>query len=104
MKIITYDEWIKLSFEDRINFTGIVFDINGMKHYVKHGQRHREDGPALISLDGVELYYQNGKAHRIDGPAVIHPDGYVQYWINGEQISKEAQELYYVLYKLKGLL
>ena len=82
MKTITQgDFWELLSAKEQKNFTGIVDWGNGL-----------------------QLYYQNGKAHRIDGPAYIGPNGQVSYWIDGERVSKEAQELYYSLMKLKGLV
>jgi len=81
MKIIKGNEFDKLSLKKQNNFTGIV-----------------------IWGSGSQYYYQNGKLHRIDGPAYVSCSGYVQYWINGIQTSKEAQELYYNLHKLKGLI
>ena len=81
MKEITYEQWNKLSYEEANNFSGIV--------------RWRE---------GTQSYYQNGLYHRIDGPTYIGSNGQVSYWIDGERVSKEAQELYYFLMKLKGLI
>jgi len=38
-------------------------------------QRHRDDGPAIVSIFAGKHWYQHGKRHREDGPAVESPDG-----------------------------
>jgi len=81
MKEITEEEFMDLTLEENFNFTGIV-NWN----------------------DGAQIYYQNGKRHRMDGPAAVWSDGQVSYWINGKRVSREAQELYHSLMKLKGLV
>ena len=48
------------------------------------GERHREDGPALIFTDGTQWWYQNGLLHREDGPAQIWVDGVEHWYFNGE--------------------
>jgi len=78
MKEITNNEFWDLTDEERKKFTGIV-------NY------------------GSQSYYQNGKLHRIDGPAFEYPDGYIEYWIYGIRTTKEGQELYHSLMKLKRL-
>lgn len=67
--------------------------------YDEEGNRHREDGPAMIlyTPEGSlisEEFYVHGKAHREDGPAVIHygADGRVtkeDYMIDG-QLHREV--------------
>jgi len=81
MKKITGVDWLEFSFKEQKNFTGIVKWHSGRKEF-----------------------FTNGLFHRIDGPAVIRADRFVEYWINGKLVSREAQELYYSLLKLKGLL
>ena len=81
MKEITYEEFRGLSLEEQGNFTGII------KY---HG--------------GSRCYYYNDMWHRIDGPAIIEPDGDVEYWIHGTKTTKEGQELYHSLMRLKGLI
>jgi len=81
MREIRVYEFYELSDYERHNFTGITKnDIGSLR------------------------YYENGRLHRTDGPAIVYPDDYVEYWINGIQTSKEAQEFYYSLMKLKGLI
>ena len=104
MKEVTYKEYRELSCEEQDNFTGIINSKDGSQVYYQNGNLHREDGPAVEYSDGYVGYWINGKLHRIDGPAVIHSNGHIGYWINGERVSKEAQELYHSLMKLKGLI
>jgi len=53
--------------------------------YNDAGQRHREDGPALIMPDGSKAWYKNGEFHREDGPAVVWPhNGTVAWYWNGD--------------------
>jgi len=81
MKTITKQQYWDLPLIEMKNFTGIIkWDVNS------------------------QTYYQNSLYHRIDGPAVEHSDGQASYWINGIKTTKEGQELYYSLLKLKGLL
>jgi len=81
MKEITQKEWYKFLDEKRRELVGIV-----------------------KWNDGSQIYYQNGKWHRTDGPAIIRFDNSVEYWIHGTKTTKEGQELYYSMMKLKGLI
>jgi len=53
--------------------------------------------------NGDKFWYLNGNLHRVDGPAVERTNGVKEYWINWERVSKEAQEVLYAMYKLKGI-
>lgn len=103
MKEIKHVEWDKLSHEEQKTFTGIVFWATGSQSYYQNGKYHRENGPAYIGYSGFVEYLQDGKLHRIDGPAFEYPDGYIEYWIYGIRTTKEGQELYHSLMKLKRL-
>ena len=101
MKIIkTKNIWYEVSKD----FTGIVEYTSGDKRWYLNGKRHREDGPAVEFGNGDKSWYLNGRAHRIDGPAIEWINGYKEYWINGKNVTKEAQEVLYGLYKLKGIM
>ena len=64
--------------------TNPVVTKNGSKYwYDELGQRHRADGPAVIT-DEYESWYFNGELHREDGPAIIWKDGEQHWYINGE--------------------
>jgi len=65
-------------------YTGHVKHTNGIQYWVKNGQIHREDGPAIIDGDS-QYWYKNGKVHRDDGPAIIHPSGEQSWYKNGER-------------------
>lgn len=56
----------------------------GTQEWFRHGQWHRENGPALIHADGSQEWYFEGERHREDGPAVIHPNGVWEYWIHNK--------------------
>lgn len=61
------------------------------REYLKHGLRHRDDGPALIYLDGSYYEYcKNGKLHRLDGPARVwrNPDILNEYFIGGHVFTR----------------
>jgi hypothetical protein len=47
------------------------------------GQFHREDGPAVETVDGHKSWYRNGLLHRVDGPAYADEDGYKEWRVNG---------------------
>ena len=86
------------------NYTGIIEYTSGDKHWYLNGKRHRVDGPAIEFANGNKYWFLNNELHRVDGPAVDYADGYKEYWINGKNVTKEAQEVLYGFYKLKGIL
>jgi hypothetical protein len=52
--------------------------------YSRHGERHRTNGPAFMSINGYGVWYQYGKRHRKNGTAVIFYNSGIQYWIHGK--------------------
>ena len=54
----------------------------------------------IIELSaGTKIWLKNGKWHRADGrPAVEWFDGEAEYWINDRPVSKEAAELYAMIF------
>jgi hypothetical protein len=54
--------------------------------YYKDGNRHREDGPAIIrNKEGEPIdedWFMLGVYHRLDGPAVIYDD-VKEWWLDG---------------------
>jgi len=100
MKIIKINDWSEVP----VNFTGIAENILGDKEWYLNGKLHREDGPAFERANGHKEWCLNGKLHRVDGPAVEFADGYKLYWINDVEVTKEAQEVLYAMYKLKGII
>ncbi len=49
----------------------------------ENGQFHRDDGPAIETVDGHKSWYRNGLLHRVDGPAYEDEDGYKEWRQNG---------------------
>jgi hypothetical protein len=60
-----------------------VIWADGRTDWYLNGLRHRKDGPAVVYPDGGMLWYRNGVAHRDDGPAVNTPDGMQEWWVGG---------------------
>ena len=126
MKTIKVDDWSEVPND----YTGIAENLDGDKHWYLNGKYHRENGPECVCVDGNKYWFLNGKLHREDGPATEYVSGdkywyldgklhridgpaceyvvneykIIEYWINGERITKEAQEVLYAMYKLKGML
>lgn len=63
--------------------------VDGSKEWYRNGERHREDGPAVIWPNGTQYWLRNGEYHREDGPAMIDTKGIKIYCLNGRTISKE---------------
>lgn len=61
-----------------------VVHPDGTSEWYRHGNRHRENGPALTRPDGAALWYRSGELHRDDGPAVTGPGGYEAWYSRGE--------------------
>ena len=58
----------------------IWIDEKGNKNYFSDKKmtiRHREDGPALETVEGLMHWYNNGLLHRKDGPAMYIPYEYL---------------------------
>lgn len=87
MEPIRYDGPILMSGAPLHLADGIYIDNDDDIFYIKDGDFHREDGPAVIGKNGYhnyQAYYINGERHRIDGPAVTYHDGSVEWWANGK--------------------
>ena len=65
-----------------------TIDNNGTEHWMLDGIYHREDGPAMATLNGALSYYKHGRFHRLDGPAMIFEDGMSYWYINGKRYSE----------------
>ena len=58
--------------------------ISGYKSWYINGERHREDGPAMIYNSGVQLWFKHGKKHRLNEPAVIYSKTQQEWWVDGK--------------------
>ena len=70
-----------------VEYTVKVFSDKAIE-WSLNGQRHREDGPALITCDGTKIWYQNGKIHRDAGPAIEYTNGDA-YWYQYGDLHRE---------------
>ncbi len=62
---------------------------NRTKMWFINGERHSEDGPAIITQIG-EIWYYNGVIHRFGGPAKTHYEYKTkEYYLYGIQYSRE---------------
>jgi hypothetical protein len=78
---------IKANYNEPISdkFIGIAEFPDGTKIWLKEGNFHREDGPAIESSDGTKQWYKEGKWHREDGPAIEFADGYKEWRKEGKR-------------------
>ena len=87
------DEWKPWKIPD-----GHWIDINGDQVWIKDGQRHRIDGPAIIEPDGSKYWIYQGRMHRTDGPAVVYQDGGMEWRLNGVEFPIFEDWLEYNIY------
>jgi len=66
-----------------------IESVDGSKFWYVKGQYHREDGPACEYANGTKYWYVSGLLHREDGPAKEFAKGYKEWWINGMWLSEE---------------
>ena len=74
---------------DRTDFVdGRHEDEDGDVFWMRRGNYHRLDGPAVTWLDGEQWWMVNGKKHRIDGPAIEWYSSDRWWWfLNGVNYS-----------------
>lgn len=53
--------------------------------------RDPKDGPAYEQYSGRKIWYNHGERHREDGPAIIHPNKKTEYCINGKYVTGSAK-------------
>jgi len=63
-------------------FSGVV-EFNNRIIFFKEGIKHREDGPAVESLNGYKEWRIDGVLHRLDGPAFEDINGHKEWWVSG---------------------
>ncbi len=65
-----------------------LISIDGTREWYRHGKLDREDGPAVVMLDGTQGWYQRGYLHRGGGPAVVGSDG-TQVWYQHGKLHRD---------------
>jgi hypothetical protein len=88
IKVISWDDITD-------NFTGIAEYPNGTKHWLKKGNFHRKDGPAIEHTNGKKEWWNEGNLHRINGPAIEYSDGSKSWWVDN---------VWYTVAELKDLI
>jgi hypothetical protein len=95
--------WFKNGQRHRDNGPALICPY-GSQHWYKNGLEHREDGPAVIT-EGYEEWKQNGKFHRVGGPAYKHYSNYVhEFWYVDGKLHRDdgpavIQQKYKAWYK-----
>jgi hypothetical protein len=64
--------------------------VTGMKSWVRNGELHREDGPAIEFTNGAKWWFRNGNLHREDGPAIENEDGSKRWYYDGKPVAPPA--------------
>jgi len=104
--------WIRESLD---NGAVVSCDNLGAFWYDDQGQRHRDDGPAIMYASGTESWYRHGlmhreggpasiskaykcwyicgKRHRDDGPAVVRSNGAKEWWVLGQRHRDDGPAL-----------
>jgi hypothetical protein len=78
--------------EDKITVKRVKKGISGNFHCL--------DGPAIVYSNGDESWYRHGQLHRDDGPAITIPEKNVYVWVkNGIRYEPSAHEL--MIWKMK---
>jgi len=77
--------------------------INGTEYWISGFFFHREDGPAIISLNAKEWYF-NGKRHREDGPAIEYLQNQAtdKWYYHGKNVDCSTQQQFEKIMKLKA--
>ena len=71
------------------NYTGIAEYTNGTKVWLKEGNLHREDGPAIEYEDGYKAWWIEGSLRREDGPAVEYSNGIKLWYLEGKYYNNK---------------
>lgn len=77
--------WLRDGDYHRVDGPAVIFR-DGSEQWCIFGELHRDDGPAIIDMDGHREWYHHGRIHRLDGPAMIRRDGHRDWYIDHERI------------------
>jgi len=70
-----------------------VEQADGTRWWYRHGKRHRDDGPAIEQANGTRHWCRHGKRHRDDGPAIEWADDTREWWRNGFRAPRLLEHL-----------
>ncbi|WP_274630812.1 hypothetical protein [Arvimicrobium flavum] len=68
----------------RARLSGVFMFADGSAEFYENGQRHSEDGPAVLAADGSLLWYRRDRLHRDDGPAIEEANGNRAWYRHGK--------------------
>lgn len=68
--------------------------MTGLMH-LRHSEKHRVDGPALIIDQGSLMWYQYEELHRKDGPAAIYKNGAEAYCRRGISCIEDNESMFF---------
>src|SRR5690606_7899265 len=74
---------------------GLYIDEFGDKKWYKNKLLHREDGPAIETVNGNQYWYLNGMLHRKDGPAIEYANGTKYWYKHGNKYRKDGPTIEY---------
>jgi hypothetical protein len=89
-KLSIYSNVLDMFYEDidlTIRCDGVYKEYD-TTYFIKNGNRHRLDGPAIEWKDGSKFWYKDGKEHREDGPAIEYSNSVKEWWLSGQQIFR----------------
>ena len=68
-------------------------EIDGDIFYLKDGDIHNEDGPAILFKNGNKWWMKNGRLHKENGEAIERQEKkekiFNEYWIDGRPANRE---------------
>lgn len=61
--------------------------------FLRHGELHNVNAPAMLFEDGDELWFEYGKSHNLNGPAINYRnERLTQYYIRGKRYYQKDYE------------
>lgn len=78
-----------------------VIRRDGTKVWLRNGEYHREDGPAIEDAQGDKFWFINGQLHRLDGPASEFSDGIKEWFWHDKYIPVSSQKEFESYLRLK---
>lgn len=79
--------WCKNGMYHREGDKPAVEHPDGGKEWYKHNKPHRDNDLPAVVLGEFQAWLVDGQKHRENGPAIIHVDGKQEFWIRGVRQS-----------------
>lgn len=79
--------------KDKVKINGVVhyrIETKDFVYYLVNGMYHREDNRAAIFYPtGTCYWYKHGQIHRENGPAIQFANGDQRWYKNGKELTEE---------------